>query len=265
MLTRAGAPPLTCTNIHREIRPPAVAHHAEEAECPTARTACSASAATGPRSPTCGPGSPRSRPTSCPTAPTCSPGDEAGPDRPRLRPGAFDATLERAVRAFQQHKGLIVDGVVGVETFTAIDGARWALGDRILLHTPGHLLRGEDVVTLQERLNTLGLRGRTGRRPVRTRDRARRAQLPARLRAVRGRLGRSRHPAGLRGPAPVGLRRLRQRPARARAGPPLGPQPQRAHRRARPRPRRQPTPAPSPTGWSSPRWSWTSPAASRAA
>ncbi len=68
----------------------------------------------------------------------------------------FDASLERAVRAFQQHKGLIVDGVVGVETFTAIDGARWALGDRILLHTPGHLLRGEDVVTLQERLNTLG-------------------------------------------------------------------------------------------------------------
>ncbi|WP_270887078.1 N-acetylmuramoyl-L-alanine amidase [Pedococcus sp. 5OH_020] len=68
----------------------------------------------------------------------------------------FDAGLERAVRAFQQHKGLIVDGVVGVETFAAIDGARWSLGDRILLHTPGHLQRGEDVVALQERLNTLG-------------------------------------------------------------------------------------------------------------
>ena len=68
----------------------------------------------------------------------------------------FDEATDRAVRAFQQHKGLIVDGVVGVETFTAIDGARWALGDRILLHTPGHLQRGEDVVTLQERLNTLG-------------------------------------------------------------------------------------------------------------
>lgn len=81
------------------------------------------------------------------------------PDRPDLQvgdPALFDASLERAVRAFQQHKGLIVDGVVGVETFTAIDGARWALGDRILLHTPGHLQRGEDVVTLQERLNTLG-------------------------------------------------------------------------------------------------------------
>ncbi len=69
---------------------------------------------------------------------------------------AFDGALERAVRAFQQHKGLIVDGVVGIETFRAIDGARWALGDRILVHTPGHLLRGEDVLALQERLNTLG-------------------------------------------------------------------------------------------------------------
>lgn len=83
------------------------------------------------------------------------------PDRPDLLggdvdPTLFDASLERAVRAFQQHKGLIVDGVVGVETFTAIDGARWSLGDRILMHTPGHLQRGEDVVTLQERLNTLG-------------------------------------------------------------------------------------------------------------
>jgi N-acetylmuramoyl-L-alanine amidase len=76
-----------------------------------------------------------------------------GPD---VTPEVFDTGLERAVRAFQQAKGLIVDGVVGVETFAAIDGARWRLGDRILVHVPGHLLRGEDVVALQERLNTLG-------------------------------------------------------------------------------------------------------------
>jgi N-acetylmuramoyl-L-alanine amidase len=75
---------------------------------------------------------------------------------PGITPEVFDTGLERAVRAFQQHKGLIVDGVVGVETFSAIDGARWRLGDRILMHVPGHLLRGEDVVALQERLNTLG-------------------------------------------------------------------------------------------------------------
>ena len=75
---------------------------------------------------------------------------------PGITAEVFDDGLERAVRAFQQHKGLIVDGVVGVETFSAIDGARWRLGDRILMHVPGHLLRGEDVVALQERLNTLG-------------------------------------------------------------------------------------------------------------
>lgn len=68
----------------------------------------------------------------------------------------YDEALERAVRAFQQHKGLIVDGIVGTETFAAIDGARWALGDRILRHTPGHLQHGDDVAALQERLNTLG-------------------------------------------------------------------------------------------------------------
>ena len=82
--------------------------------------------------------------------------ERGGLSGPGVATEVFDEALERAVRAFQQHKGLIVDGVVGVETFAAIDGARWSLGDRILLHTPGHLQRGEDVVALQERLNTLG-------------------------------------------------------------------------------------------------------------
>ncbi|MEO5981923.1 MAG: N-acetylmuramoyl-L-alanine amidase [Pedococcus sp.] len=86
---------------------------------------------------------------------------EALPELAGLVAGApdqdvYDDGLLRAVRAFQQHKGLIVDGIVGVETFGAIDGARWSLGDRMLVHTPGHLQRGEDVVALQERLNTLG-------------------------------------------------------------------------------------------------------------
>ena len=58
----------------------------------------------------------------------------------------------------------------------AIDGARWALGDRILLHTPGHLQHGEDVVALQERLNTLGFAaGRVDGRFGRDTERAVRA------------------------------------------------------------------------------------------
>lgn len=69
---------------------------------------------------------------------------------------AFDDAVERAVRAFQQRRGLLVDGIVGPQTFRSLDGARWLLGDRILLHTPGHLLSGDDVGALQERLSALG-------------------------------------------------------------------------------------------------------------
>lgn len=68
----------------------------------------------------------------------------------------FDRTVERAVRAFQQRRGMLVDGIVGPQTFRALDGARWLLGDRILLHTPGHLLSGDDVAALQDRLSSLG-------------------------------------------------------------------------------------------------------------
>ncbi len=49
-----------------------------------------------------------------------------------------------------------VDGIVGPQTFRALDGARWLLGDRILLHTPGHLLSGDDIAALQDRLSSLG-------------------------------------------------------------------------------------------------------------
>ncbi len=82
--------------------------------------------------------------------------DKSGLDGPGLDPDLYDEAVERAVRDFQQRQGLIVDGVVGPETFSAIDGARWSLGDRILRHTPGHLQHGDDVAALQERLNTLG-------------------------------------------------------------------------------------------------------------
>ncbi|WP_426564235.1 N-acetylmuramoyl-L-alanine amidase [Angustibacter sp. McL0619] len=68
----------------------------------------------------------------------------------------FDGDVERAVRAFQQRRGMLVDGVVGAQTYRSLDGARWLLGDRILMHTPGHLMAGDDVGALQERLLGLG-------------------------------------------------------------------------------------------------------------
>ncbi|MEO7061918.1 MAG: N-acetylmuramoyl-L-alanine amidase, partial [Lapillicoccus sp.] len=94
------------------------------------------------------PGSP------APTAPT---GDRGGVMAAGVvADEVFDDDVDHAVRAFQQRRGLIVDGLVGPQTGTALDGARWHLGDRLLQFTPGHLLRGDDVAALQERLLTLG-------------------------------------------------------------------------------------------------------------
>jgi N-acetylmuramoyl-L-alanine amidase len=68
----------------------------------------------------------------------------------------FDEGLDAAVRSFQQDRGLLVDGIVGPWTFAALDAARWRLGDRLLRHSPGHLVRGDDVMELQERLLGFG-------------------------------------------------------------------------------------------------------------
>ncbi|MGW5667335.1 N-acetylmuramoyl-L-alanine amidase [Micromonospora sp. NPDC003776] len=68
----------------------------------------------------------------------------------------FDAATERAVRAFQQSRGLSVDGRVGAETWRALDAARWRLGARTLYHAVPDPLIGEDVRTLQERLLEMG-------------------------------------------------------------------------------------------------------------
>jgi len=68
----------------------------------------------------------------------------------------YDKELADAVRAFQQRRGLIVDGVVGPHTYISLDGARWRLGGRLLSFIPGHMLQGDDVAELQERLLALG-------------------------------------------------------------------------------------------------------------
>lgn len=71
-------------------------------------------------------------------------------------PARFDLAMDRAVRAFQQQRGLTVDGVVGPHTYRRLEEARWRLGDRVLTHLPGRLLAGDDVLTLQQRLLDLG-------------------------------------------------------------------------------------------------------------
>jgi N-acetylmuramoyl-L-alanine amidase len=72
------------------------------------------------------------------------------------RTAVYDGPCERAVRAFQQQRGLSVDGIVGADTYRAITEARWRLGDRLLYYSAAHLILGDDVTTLQERLLELG-------------------------------------------------------------------------------------------------------------
>lgn len=68
----------------------------------------------------------------------------------------FDAPTERAVKAFQQNRGLAADGIVGRDTYRALSAARWRLGDRVMMHNATNLEHGDDVETLQLRLSGLG-------------------------------------------------------------------------------------------------------------
>ncbi|WP_430784755.1 N-acetylmuramoyl-L-alanine amidase [Actinoplanes sp. G11-F43] len=71
-------------------------------------------------------------------------------------PDVFDEATEGAVRAFQQSRGLGIDGMVGDETWGALDAARWRLGSRTLFHSVPDALVGEDVRALQERMLEMG-------------------------------------------------------------------------------------------------------------
>jgi len=68
----------------------------------------------------------------------------------------FDEEVLNAVRLFQQSRGLTIDGIVGPQTYRRLEEAHWVLGDRILTYMPGKMIHGEDVATLQHKLQELG-------------------------------------------------------------------------------------------------------------
>ena len=74
----------------------------------------------------------------------------------RVAADVFDGELDHAVRAFQQHRGRLVDGIVGEATYRAIKEASYRLGARTLNHQFGAPMYGDDVATLQARLQDLG-------------------------------------------------------------------------------------------------------------
>lgn len=80
---------------------------------------------------------------------------ELGFTLPPAENGTFADETREAVRAFQAQRSLRVDGIVGPDTWGQLVEAGFRLGDRTLyLHAP--FLRGDDVRTLQRKLDALG-------------------------------------------------------------------------------------------------------------
>ena len=69
--------------------------------------------------------------------------------------GFFGESTRAAVRAFQQRRSMLVDGIVGQQTWNQLVEASWRLGDRTL-YLKNPYMRGDDITTLQTRLNALG-------------------------------------------------------------------------------------------------------------
>ena len=78
-------------------------------------------------------------------------GFDPAPDRP----GRYGEATGRAVRAFQEHRRLRVDGVCGPQTWNALVEAGRVLGERLLYYRR-QMLRGDDVASLQRLLGALG-------------------------------------------------------------------------------------------------------------
>jgi N-acetylmuramoyl-L-alanine amidase len=69
--------------------------------------------------------------------------------------GVFDERTEAAVRAFQEKRGIRVDGICGPETWGVLIESAFRAGDR-LLYLRAPMLRGDDVAEVQRKLNALG-------------------------------------------------------------------------------------------------------------
>ncbi|MGL4305042.1 MAG: N-acetylmuramoyl-L-alanine amidase [Mycobacteriaceae bacterium] len=83
--------------------------------------------------------------------------DKSVPHNGWVPPDAiFDIDLDQGVRAFQQQRGLLVDGIVGPATYRALREASYRLGTRTLVYQLSAPLYGDDVATLQARLQDLG-------------------------------------------------------------------------------------------------------------
>jgi N-acetylmuramoyl-L-alanine amidase len=69
--------------------------------------------------------------------------------------GLFGPNTENAIRAFQQERLLVADGVVEANSWTELVEAGYKPGDRLLyLRVP--YVRGDDVLSVQRRLDELG-------------------------------------------------------------------------------------------------------------
>ena len=69
--------------------------------------------------------------------------------------GIFGPSTKQAVRTFQQRRDILVDGIVGPQTWSELVEASWRLGDR-QLYLKHPLMRGDDILSLQSQLNALG-------------------------------------------------------------------------------------------------------------
>ena len=156
------------------------------------------------------------------------------------RAAVFDDATELAVRHFQQRRGISVDGTVGRETYAALTGAHWRLGDRVA----GPRLRPAARRRRRHRPADPAARARLPRRPAPTACSA--GAPPTALRAFQRESGLVAD--GICGPAT--LRALRQLGRRVVGGRPqllrdqvavadVRPEPARQADRDRPRPRRR--------------------------